>query len=96
MTVVRIARQRLGMQHELAARGAVVGGDDRNLDAELVGRASLAFADKGRGRNGASSCAGAAVEGAPGRPARASCQHAWDRQVAGPSTYGWQSPSLIG
>ena len=44
MTVVRIARQRLGMQHELAARGTVVNGDDRNLDAELVGRARLAFA----------------------------------------------------
>jgi hypothetical protein len=27
--VVRIFRQRLGVQHELAARGAGVGGDDR-------------------------------------------------------------------
>ena len=45
VTVVRIARQRLGVQHELAARGAGVGGDDRGLDAELVGRAGLALAD---------------------------------------------------
>src|ERR1039458_5387825 len=33
------------MQHELAARGAGVGGDDRDLDAELVGRAGFALAD---------------------------------------------------
>jgi hypothetical protein len=33
------------VQHELAARGAGVGGDDRDLDAELVGRAGLALAD---------------------------------------------------
>ena len=33
------------MQHELAARSAGVGGDDRDLDAELVGRAGLALAD---------------------------------------------------
>jgi hypothetical protein len=45
MTVVGIARQRLGMQHELASRSAGVSGDDRDLDAELVGRASLALAD---------------------------------------------------
>src|ERR1700730_6438850 len=45
MSVVWVARQRLGMQHELAARGAGVGGDDRNLDAELVRRAGFAFAD---------------------------------------------------
>ena len=43
--VVRIARQRLGVQHELAAGGAGVGGDDRSLHAELVGRAGLALAD---------------------------------------------------
>jgi hypothetical protein len=45
VTVVGIARQCLGLQHELAARGTGVGGDDRNLDAELVGRAGLAFAN---------------------------------------------------
>ena len=33
------------MQHELAARSAGVGGDDRDLDAELVRRAGLALAD---------------------------------------------------
>lgn len=33
------------MQHELAARSASVGGDDRDLDAELVGHLRLAFAD---------------------------------------------------
>lgn len=33
------------MQHELAARGAGVSGDNRNLDAELVGRTGLALAD---------------------------------------------------
>jgi hypothetical protein len=43
--VVRVAGQRLGMQHELTARGAGVGGDDGDLDAELVGRAGLALAD---------------------------------------------------
>jgi hypothetical protein len=45
MPVVWVVRQRLGVQHELAARRAGVGGDDRNLDAELVGRTGLAFAD---------------------------------------------------
>ena len=43
--IIRIARQRLGVQHELAARGAGVGGDDRSLDAELVRRAGVALAD---------------------------------------------------
>jgi hypothetical protein len=33
------------MQHELATRRAGVGGDDRDLDAELVRRAGLALAD---------------------------------------------------
>jgi hypothetical protein len=33
------------MQHELAARGTGIGGDDRDLDAELVGRTGLAFAN---------------------------------------------------
>ena len=45
VTVIGIARQRLGVQHELAARRAGVGGDDRDLDAELVRRAGLALAD---------------------------------------------------
>jgi putative transposase len=33
------------MQNELASRSAGVSGDDRDLDAELVGRASVALAD---------------------------------------------------
>jgi hypothetical protein len=45
VAVVGIARQCLGLQHELAARGTGVGGDDRDLDAELVGRTGFAFAD---------------------------------------------------
>jgi len=45
VAVIGVARQRLGMEHELAASGAGIGGDDRGLDAELVGRAGLAFAD---------------------------------------------------
>src|ERR1700736_3241839 len=45
MPVVWVVRQRLGVQHELAARGAGVGGYNRNLDAELVGRTGLALAD---------------------------------------------------
>src|ERR1017187_6679362 len=40
-----IARQRLGVQHELAARRAGIGGGDRDLDAELIGRAGVALAD---------------------------------------------------
>jgi hypothetical protein len=43
--VIGIAGQRLGMQHELATRGTGLGGDDRDLDAELVGRTGLAFAN---------------------------------------------------
>jgi hypothetical protein len=43
--VVWVAGQRPGMQHELTARRTSVGGDDRDLDAELVGRAGLALAD---------------------------------------------------
>ena len=38
MPVIGVARQRLGVEHELATGGAGVGGDDRGLDAELVGR----------------------------------------------------------
>src|SRR5215475_6427650 len=45
VAIVGVSRQRLGVQHELTARGAGVGGDDRGLDAELVGGAGLAFAD---------------------------------------------------
>jgi len=33
------------LEHELAARRAGIGGDKGGLDAELVGRAGLAFAD---------------------------------------------------
>jgi hypothetical protein len=39
------ARQRFGVQHELSAGSANIGGDDGDLDAELIGRAGLAFAD---------------------------------------------------
>ena len=35
MSVVGIARQRLGVEHELAARSAGIGGDDRSFDADL-------------------------------------------------------------
>jgi hypothetical protein len=45
VAIVGIARQRLGVQHELTARGAGVVGDDGDLDTELVGRAGLALAD---------------------------------------------------
>jgi hypothetical protein len=45
VAVIRIAQQRLGVEHELAARGAGVGADDRSLDAELVRRAGLTLAD---------------------------------------------------
>jgi hypothetical protein len=45
VTVVGIAGQRPGVQHELAAWGAGVGGDDRDLDAELVRGRGLALAD---------------------------------------------------
>jgi hypothetical protein len=45
---VTVARQRLCMEYEVAARGAAVTGNDRALDAELaelVGRAGFALAD---------------------------------------------------
>lgn len=45
MAVIRIAGQGLGVQHELAGRRAAVGGDDRDLDPELVRRAGLSLAD---------------------------------------------------
>jgi hypothetical protein len=38
VAVIGVARQRLGVQHELAARGTAVGGHDRGLDAELIRR----------------------------------------------------------
>jgi hypothetical protein len=43
VTVIGIAGRSLGVQQELAARGAGVGDDDLDLDAELVRRAGLAF-----------------------------------------------------
>ena len=45
VTVIGVAGQRRGVEHELAARGASVCGGDRDFDAELVGRAGLALAD---------------------------------------------------
>src|SRR5262245_56679403 len=38
MAVVGVSRERLGMQHELAAGRAGIGADDGCLNAELVGR----------------------------------------------------------
>src|SRR4029450_2553451 len=38
MPVIRVARQRLSVEHELATGGTGVGGDDRGLDAEFVRR----------------------------------------------------------
>ena len=43
--MIGIARQRPGVQHELAARSTGIGGNDRDLYAELPGCAGLAFAD---------------------------------------------------
>src|SRR5437899_638241 len=45
VSIIEIARQRPGVQHEPAAGSAGVGGDDRDLDAELVRRRGLALAD---------------------------------------------------
>src|ERR1700682_5829427 len=45
MPVIGVAGQRFGVQHELASWRSGVGADDRDLDAELVGRARLALAD---------------------------------------------------
>ena len=45
VAVVGIAGQRLGMEDELAALAAPVGGGERNLDAELVGLGGLSLAD---------------------------------------------------
>ena len=44
VTVIGIARQRLGVQHELAARRAGIGRGDRDFDAELIGCAGFALA----------------------------------------------------
>lgn len=43
--VVWSAGQRLGVEDELAALAALVGGDERDLDAELVSLARFALAD---------------------------------------------------
>jgi len=45
MSVVGTSRQRLGVEHKLAAGSAGICGDDRGLDAEFVGRAGFALAD---------------------------------------------------
>jgi len=45
VAVIRVAVQRLGVQHELPALGHGDRGDNRDLAAELVGRPDLAFAD---------------------------------------------------
>jgi hypothetical protein len=74
------------VQHELAARErGDIGGDDRDLDAELVGRAGLAFADALDlgGMEGIQLPAalalllGADLGGAPQRGANASSSVAW-------------------
>jgi hypothetical protein len=38
VAVIGVARQCVGVQHELAARGAGVGGGDRGFDTEIIGR----------------------------------------------------------
>jgi hypothetical protein len=45
VSIIGIARQGFGVQHELSTGSAGIGGDDGDLDAELVGRAGLALAD---------------------------------------------------
>ena len=45
MAVVSIAWQRLSVQQKLAARGAGVGGDERDLHPEFPGRAGVTLAD---------------------------------------------------
>jgi hypothetical protein len=45
VSIVWIARQRLGVQHELAAGRAGIGGDDGDFDTELAGRAGFALAN---------------------------------------------------
>lgn len=75
VAVVRIARQRLGM-HELTARGAGIGGDDGDLDAELVGRAGLALAD-------ALGLAGMEGIELPAARWRCCCERIWEACVNG-------------
>ena len=43
--IIRIARQRLGMDGELAALAALEGSSDTDLDAEFVGLVRLTFAN---------------------------------------------------
>src|SRR5438045_4175100 len=45
VTVVRVIGQRPGVQHEQATGSPAIVGDDGGLDAELVRRGGLAFAD---------------------------------------------------
>jgi hypothetical protein len=45
VAVIAIARKRLGVEDELAARGACVGGDGRDFDTGLVRRPGFALAD---------------------------------------------------
>src|SRR5262245_25775340 len=45
VAIIGVARQRFGVQHELAAWRAGIGGGDRGLDTELVGCAGLALSD---------------------------------------------------
>jgi len=45
VAIVGIARRRLGVEHELTAWGAGIGGDDRGFDAKFVRRAGVALAD---------------------------------------------------
>ena len=45
VTVIGVAVQRLGVEHELAALGLGNGRGDGDLAAEFIGRPSLAFAD---------------------------------------------------
>ena len=56
VAVIRVARQRLGVGDELAAPGAIEGGGERDLDAELIRTMGLALADAfdlGRGSSSA-------------------------------------------
>jgi hypothetical protein len=46
VAVIGVARQCRGVEHELAARGACIGGDDRDLDAELIRGADTPSSDK--------------------------------------------------
>src|SRR5262245_49752336 len=78
VTVIRIAGQGSGVQHELATRRPGIGGDDGSLHTELVGRAGLALADALHLRsvetNRASSRAGAAAASGSDRHVRVARQ----------------------